>query len=255
MNHVIIRKYGPYVEITRHQRLPFQKKVRVSRPRNPDRPIAPRRPDNIARTKRLCVRRVSAAIEAFGRPLFVTLTFAGDASDTAYASHSLRRFQVRLRNEYPDVESIFVPELSPRDRIHFHGFLFNVPMHLGDIKKGRRTVQRGTERSTRTLARLWNCGYVDAKQTDGSGKLAFYIAKYITKAADQIIFNGIRMLRCSRGIPKEIEIRDELAKQLEAEYSKDIPLHEWEDHSPYVGDISKRLYLKHESDSVLPKID
>ncbi len=247
MNHVIFKKYGHFVEITRYQRQPNPPKVRLRHPRDKNRPIGARRPDNIIRTRKICVRRVSSAIAAFGCPLLVTLTFRGDASDASFANDSLRRFQVRLRNKYPLAESLFVPELSPKGRIHFHGFLFNVPMHLGDTRKGRRTVSHGTERKTRELARLWRVGFVDVRKTDGSSRLAFYISKYITKGGKEVIFNAMRMIRCTRGIPKETVVRGELAKALEAQYADKKLINSWEDDSPYVGRISKKLYSEYEN--------
>ena len=241
--YVIYRKYGQFIEITRYQRQPNPPKVRVHHPRDKDSPIGARRPDNINRTRKICVRRVSAAITAFGCPLLITLTFRGDASDASFANDSLRRFQVRLRNKYPLAESLFVPELSPKGRIHFHGFLFNVPMHLGDTRQGRRTISHGTERKTRELATLWTVGYVDVRKTDGSNRLAFYISKYITKGGKEIMFNAMRMIRCTRGIPKETVVRGDLAKILEAEYADNKPINEREDKSPFVGHITKKLYL------------
>jgi hypothetical protein len=189
---------------------------------------------------------VSAAIEDFGRPLLVTLTFSGDSSDASYANDTLRRFQVRLRNRFADAESIFIPELSPKGRIHFHGLLFNVPMHLGDTRKDRRIVACGTERETRTLAKLWGEGYVDAKQTDGSFRLAFYISKYITKGAGEVIFNAMRLLRISRGIPHEIVVRGWLAEELERRYAETKPIKQWESESAFHGKISKKLYQQYE---------
>ena len=56
------------------------------------------------------------------------------------ANDSLRVFQVRLRAEYPLAQSFFIPELSPRGRIHFHGLLFNVPLSLGDTRQGKRCI-------------------------------------------------------------------------------------------------------------------
>jgi len=249
--YVTYRKYGRFVEITRYQRQPVPPKVRIHRTRDRNRAIGARRPDNINRSRTTCVRRVSAAIEAFGSPLLVTLTFDGDASDASFANDSLRTFQVRLRNQYPLAESLFVPELSPKGRIHFHGLLFNVPMHLGDTRVGRRTIQRGTERKDRTLAKLWSCGFVDVRKTDGSHRLAFYISKYITKGAGEVMFNAMRIIRCSRGIPKETVIKGNLAIVLESHYATDMPLREWSNKSPYVGKITKKLYEYHESDSLL----
>lgn len=252
--YVIFRKYGHLVEITRYQRQPNPPKVRLYRTRDKDCPVGARRPDNINRTRKICVRRVSSAIKEFGCPLLVTLTFSGDASDASFANDSLRRFQVRLRNKYPLAESLFVPELSPKGRIHFHGLLFNLPMHLGDTRQGRRTVCHGTERKTRDLARLWVVGYVDVRKTDGSNRLAFYISKYITKGGKEVMFNAMRMIRVTRGIPKETVIRGDLAKILEAEYADQKPINEWANESPFVGHITKRLYDTNESNSILPKV-
>jgi len=252
--YVNIKKYGQFTEITRYERQPNPPKVRVYRTIDKNRPIGARRPDNINRTRQICVRRVSAGITTFGCPLLVTLTFRGDASDAAHANDSLRRFQVRLRNKYPLAESLFVPELSPKGRIHFHGLLFNVPMHLGDTRKGRRTVHHGTERKDRILAQLWMVGYVDVRQTDGSNRLAFYISKYITKGSNEVMFNAMRMIRVTRGIPRETIVRGDLAKILEAEYADQKPLTEWSADSPFVGQITKRLYVT-ESNPILPKIN
>jgi len=254
---VIYTKYGTFIEITRCEKTPNSPKVRVHRSKNRNRPVGPRRPDNIRRTQKICVRRVSSALEEFGCPLLVTLTFKGDSSDASLANDSLRRFQVRLRDKFPLAESIFIPELSPRGRIHFHGLLFNVPLHLGDTRKGRRIISYGTERETRELAGLWGHGYVDATQTDGSPRLAFYISKYITKGAGQVIFNAMRLLRCSRGIPKEIVIRGALAEKLEEQYAKTKPIKEWEGVRPFVGKVTKKTYQQDGKGilPILPKVD
>lgn len=244
---VIYRKYGPYIEITRYQKTPHPPKVRLYRRKNRNRPHGPRRADNIKRAKKICLWRVSAALEDFGCPLLITLTFAGDASDASLANDSLRRFQVRLRAKFPLAESIFIPELSPKHRIHFHGLLFNVPLHYGDTRVGRRTTAKGTERETRELARLWGCGFVDAVKTNGSPRLAFYISKYITKGAGQVIFNAMRLIRCTRGIPNPIMVRGPLAEYLEENYATKKPLSEWQGTRPFVGDITKKLYLQNKT--------
>jgi hypothetical protein len=186
---------------------------------------------------------VSAALEEFGCPLLVTLTFNGDASDASYANDSLRTFQVRLRNKFPNAQSLFIPELSPRGRIHFHGLLFNVPLYLGDTRKGRRTISYGEERKTRELARLWGEGYVDAQKTDGSPRLANYISKYITKGSEEVMFNAMRILRISHNFPKQIEVRGDLAKMLADDYAQHKkPFMEWTRENMFLGEINKKFY-------------
>ncbi len=237
---IIYKKYGHTAEITEIEKEPSKVRIYSSRKRRTAYGL--RRSDNIRRTKQTCVRRVSSALAEFGPPLLVTLTFAGHAEDASYANDSLCGFQVRLRNKYPAAQSIFIPELSPRGRIHFHGLLFNVPLSLGDTRVGRRRLQDGGERKTRILAKLWGEGFVDALQTDGSGRLARYISKYITKGANQVMFNGMKLLRISQGFPKEIVLHGEVARYVASHYAKRKPDREWSGDSMFLGKITKKTY-------------
>lgn len=239
---IIYRKYGPVIEITEIEKEPS--KIRIYHSRERRIIFGPRRFDNIRRTKQICVRRLSAALEEFGCPLLVTLTFGGDASDASFANDSLRIFQVRLRAQFPEAQSLFVPELSKRGRIHFHGLLFNVPLSLGDTRIGRRTVSIGEERKTRIIAKLWGAGFADARKTDGSRKLAYYISKYINKGGEQIMFNAMRILRISHGFPKETVLRGELAEEQKRYYDKEIPFSEWTRDNPFLGKITRKTYIK-----------
>ena len=150
---------------------------------------------------------------------------------------------MRLRDKFPNAQSLFVPELSPRGRIHFHGLIFNVPLSLGDTHKDRRVILRGEERKKRVLARLWGEGFVDARKTDGSRKLAYYISKYITKGSEQVLFNAMRILRISHGFPKEIVLRGEIAEMLAHRYDiEKIPVKRWEMKSMFLGKIERKTY-------------
>jgi hypothetical protein len=240
--YTIYREYGETVEITEIERRPS--KVRLPNARERSAVYGARRSDNIWRTRKICLRRVSAALKKLGCPLLVTLTFRGDASDASYANDSLRFFQVRLRNKFPQAQSIFIPELSPRGRIHFHGLIFNVPLSLGDTRQGRRIILHGKERSKRVLAKLWGEGFVDATKTDGSGRLVRYISKYITKGCGQTLFNAMRILRISHGFPKELTVRGNFAEYLNARYSEQKPVYERSGETPFLGKITKKFYLK-----------
>lgn len=240
----IYKKYGNIVEITTIEK--ESKKVRISGTRERRTVYGRRRADNLRRTRQICVRRVSAALEEFGCPLLVTLTFEGDASDASYANDSLHGFQMRLRTKFPGAQSLFIPEVSPRGRIHFHGFLFNVPLHLGDTRQGRRVIAYGGERKSRILAELWGEGFVDATKTDGSGRLAFYISKYITKGGGHVMFNAMKLLRVSQGFPREIIVRDEfLAEKLAVQYATTRkPFKDWEGANRFLGKITKKTYYQ-----------
>lgn len=190
------------------------------------------------------MRRVHAALEEYGCPLLATFTFAGDASDASYANDSLRDFQVRLRTKFSGAQSLFIPELSPRGRIHFHGLLFNVPLYLGDTRVRGRKLKDGTERETRTLAKLWGEGFVDVLQTDGSPALAGYVSKYIAKGAGEIMFSAMRLLRISHGFPKEIVIRGEFAELLRDRYASQEHFKEWSGDNIFLGKMTRKTYIK-----------
>jgi hypothetical protein len=237
---VVYKKYGKIIEITEFEKNPPQVRVRGTRERNLIH--KPRRPDNIRRTAKICLRRVHAAIEDFGNPLLATFTFAGDSSDASYANDSLRDFQVRLRTKFSGAQSLFIPELSPRGRIHFHGLLFNVPMHFGDTRTRGRRLKDGSERESRTLAKLWGEGFVDVVQTDGSAALANYVSKYLTKGGGEVMFSAMRLLRISHGFPKEIVVRGPMAKVLQEKYAELEPIREWEGDNIFLGKMTRKTY-------------
>ncbi|MCX6719175.1 MAG: hypothetical protein NTZ38_02240, partial [Candidatus Taylorbacteria bacterium] len=90
----------------------------------------------------------------------------------------------------------------------------------------------------------WGEGFVDATKTNGSGRLAYYISKYITKGGQQILFNAMRMLRISHGFPKEIVVRGKMAEELARRYSNEKPIKEWTRPSIFMGEITKKTYQK-----------
>jgi hypothetical protein len=119
-----------------------------------------------------------------------------------------------------------------------------VPLSLGDT--GGRGLQRinGEERKTRILAKLWREGYVDVRQTNGSGKLASYIAKYITKGGGEVMFNAMRMIRVSGKFPKEIIERGDAAEKLALSYATLKPIREFSGDNIFLGKITKKTYIK-----------
>lgn len=237
----IVKYYGNITEVTKIEKTPST--VRVFRWRKPRTMYERRRPDSLTRTKNICMRRVSSAIAEYGSPLFVTLTFRGTAANAKYAGDSISIFQRRLRVVYPLAQSLFIPEVSPRGRIHFHGLLFNVPLSLGDKRDGKRITYYGTERQDRTLAALWREGFVDCLQTDGSYRLAGYLSKYVTKGGGHDILTPMRLLRVSHGFPHEIVVRDEyLVSKLLPSLKNRLPVAHWEQVSPFLGKISKTKY-------------
>lgn len=236
------RKYGKTIEITKieKQRSGIR---RVSDTRKSGLPINPRRPDSISRTKRICLRKLLSAFESFGAPLLITLTFSGSASDVLFSSKALTRFQRRLSVSFPGSASLFVPELSPRGRIHFHGLLFGVSQEWGDVKKGKHTVSVGRERKERYFQKLWGCGFVDLLQTDGSTRLAYYLSKYIAKASYEPFLSPLRLIRSSKGFPSPIELN--LSDEQWTFFESRLKIKEvWSSNTwtPYTGHLTKQFF-------------
>lgn len=122
-----------------------------------------------------------------------------------------------------------------------------MPLCLGDTRKGRYYIPDGDERKTRALAKLWGCGFLDAKKTDGNVRLGYYISKYIAKGGGEPLFSAMRILRISRGIPKEIVIREGVADLVQKRYSVKKAYREWEGDNPFLGRITKKFYSNEET--------
>ena len=240
---ILYRKYGQTIEITKTQKSPCTLR-RVSSTRISGLPLEPRRIDSARRTKQICLRRLLSAISEFGSPLFITLTFEGSASDVLFSSTALSRFQRRLSIRFAGCHSLFVPEVSPNGRIHFHGLLFGVPQAWGSVKKGKRTLWYGKERKKRVFQKLWGYGFVDLLQTDGSPKLAYYVSKYVTKSASDPFLTPIRLVRYSRGFPSPVEFRFESNEEFEYLFKNKNWRPVWENstYTPYMGLITKTFY-------------
>lgn len=239
----LLRKYGKTLEVTTYEKKINPKKICLRFKKRSD-VVGQRRIDSVRRTRKIFVRRVLSAIEENGSPLLLTLTFKGSASDAYFANEALSAFQRRLRIECPEASSVFVPELSPRGRIHFHGLLFGVSSDWGDSYKGRQLLSVGRERLERRFAGYWKQGFVDVRQTDGSPKLAFYLVKYVLGAGNEVLFNAMRLLRFSKNFSHEITIRDSfICKRIIDGLGSRRLVSEWFVDSVFLGRITKSLYV------------
>lgn len=255
MTYDIVIKSGARIEITTLEKRPQKRTTTVRRSRARGDVLMPRRPDNLRRSAQRCLRLLLTALPIYGSPLLVTLTFQGDASDSQYAGDALSDFQKRLRFQYRDSHSFFVPERSRKGRIHFHGLLFGLPPSLGDIKEGKRTIFVGTERTDRTLAKLWREGFVDLQQTNGSIRLAYYITGYFNKGAGEILFVGMRIPRVSHGFPQPQKYKGVLATFIRKFLTDRKPDSEWSSKkgdklSEFFGKITKKTYTLADTESI-----
>jgi len=239
--HIIIKRYGKNLEITKIEKSPSPIRVRNTRKRESVYGI--RRSDSYRRTKKILMRSVLSAVEAYGNPLLITLTVRSQANNAYEHSLALRRFFLRLRAKYPMAHAIFVPELSPRYRIHFHGLLFGLPLSWGDLRKGKSIISVGSERTDRRLYGFWGNGWVDCRQTDGHERLGGYLAKYLGKAHEELLFAPMRLIRTTKGFPREERIvSDEGIWDVGCLIEGKMPSYQTENVSPFLGKIIKTYY-------------
>jgi len=132
-----------------------------------------KRADNARRASLAFRRIVSSNLGGSSAlPILVTLTYKDNFTDLAGAYRHLTTFIQSLRYRYgKDFSYVLVPEFQKRGAVHFHALFWRLPEEL-----------LYTERETRALFRLWGHGFIFLKPTDGNERLAFYLAKYFTKA-------------------------------------------------------------------------
>ena len=152
-----------------------------------------RREFSITRCRKSFFRLVRANMSK-SPPALLTLTML-EIVDIAEAYQCLHKFGQRLRRTFgKSLSWIAVPEFQKRGAVHFHILIWEVPAELPCIlgktyrdstgKKHRQHLcpeDRQCERRTRVIASIWKYGFVDLEKTDGSPKLATYLAKYMTK--------------------------------------------------------------------------
>jgi len=162
-----------------------------------------RDPDSALRAKKM-VRWLSLANGQPRSTYFFTATFADDVKDYDEALDIWKKFRRILKNEFPNVVYVAVPEVQPRSgRWHFHAVLCNLP----SVDKMR--IIYGKRISTRTgrlvyawpyyFTRLWSranaadrvhrANIQVARNING---ICGYLAKYLTKDVGGVVPFGRR---------------------------------------------------------------
>jgi len=186
---------GNSIEQWTYEREPNPDRLNRKKPRTKAIFRLERRADNIVRCRNSFRRLVQANLSEANPPALLTLTMAeiveiGDA----YRAYTL--FCKRLRGVYGSgISWIAVPEFQKRGAVHFHILIFGLPYEA--IRNERRT---------RDLANIWGLGFCDIKKTDGSGKLASYLAKYMSKAMHDIRLMGKRGYSASRNVLRPVSL-------------------------------------------------
>jgi len=131
-----------------------------------------RRQDNAKRASVAFRRIVASNLRTGENPVFCSLTFNEEYTNISLTARFFHIFTVRMRKFFgAEFRYIAVPEFQKSGRVHYHALFWGLPAHIAS-----------RERVDRTIAKLWRKGFVDCVDTDGSSKLASYMAKYMTKS-------------------------------------------------------------------------
>jgi len=167
----------------------------------------------------------------------VTLTYSSNQKDLGIGYKDFHTFIVAMRRKYGQVfRYIAVPEFQKRGALHFHTLFWGLPENICR-----------EERRTRMVASLWGRGFVDCFETDGSSKLAGYLAKYMSKSYEDLRLAGKKAYRCSRNVFRPLVERDVGASLLYLNHQYGIgvdnpPCKDVEFDTQWLGKGRYRLY-------------
>jgi len=153
----------------------------------------PRVGANAERARKSFIRLVRSNIGTGEPPALITLTMLDIVRiEVGYSclSNYIRLLRRRFGKEF---KYVAVPEYQKRGAVHFHILFWGLPQEVINH-----------ERRDRTLQRAWALGYVDCVATDGSEKLAGYLAKYMSKSMSDERIAGKKAYACSRNIMRPV---------------------------------------------------
>lgn len=180
---------GDYVEVYRYQH-PIMRgfKRRGDDPmRKPYDPMAERREDAVMRAKKRLFRLVQCNSRKV-RPLFLTLTYVENMCSRGQAINDTRLFLRIMKERLPEMKYLYVLETQERGAYHIHMLIFGeyfIPYE--EINKIWQDIIGG--------------GRTDIKTTVDSQHVAFYLAKYFAKDAQNVTINK-RLFSCSLNLAK-----------------------------------------------------
>jgi len=139
---------------------------------------------NIMRSKLDCQRL--AKTNASEWKTFITLTFEENILDIDKANKELKKFIYKVKRVYNDLKYIGIPEFQKRGAVHYH-ILTNI-----DIDNTKLIYSQQNNEKFKHI-KYWNNGFtkVDNLKNDIK-KIIGYISKYMTKDADNRLYNRHR---------------------------------------------------------------
>ena len=235
MSYSKLIQSGGYVELFQYEYEPIPRKTRFNfkkRKREEfdiDQSLQ-RRIDNIYRAKKNFFRLVRTNINPNAKPIFITLTTVNQKSlPIAYVY--LTEFRNRLRKIYGDkFKYIAVPEYQKRGVVHFHCLFWDLPVidifheipwsvwTIIGIRKPKilqrfltfcneHNFEPTQARGDRKIQHQWARGFLDCVPTDGSPKLATYMAKYMSKAMSDRRLYQSKSHVCSRNFLRPVSTK------------------------------------------------
>jgi len=195
VGHVKLYKSGNLVEIYQYQYEISNRVTRKKKSKGKYYKSSSRRFDNVFRQRKLFTRIVRSNLDGIACPALLTLTmFERVGIKSAYGG--LKRFVWRSRLRFgKGFKYVAVPEFQKRGAVHFHVLVWGFPQEIIDH-----------ERDTRFIQRLWSYGYVDIVSTDGSSKLAGYLAKYMSKSMQDERLVGEKAFATSRNVLRPVSL-------------------------------------------------
>jgi len=233
---------GDYVEIYEYEKTPSDKIRYASRKRKKRSSrgahvLLERSLGNLKRTRRSFVRLVRANLVGDDPPTLLTLTIY-PICGIVQASQLFTEFVARLRRyQRAPFRYIAVPEFQRRGAVHFHALFWGLDHGI-----------TRNERHDRYLQNVWQYGYVDCLPTDGSPRLANYLAKYMSKAMSDLRLCGKRAYYTSRRLLRSVLLRSKASLSYlaqeggYAELSTAKPLREFSSMTQWLGRMNYQLY-------------
>ena len=223
---------GDYAELFQYEYEPIPRKSRYNFNKRKREELdidqsLQRRIDNIFRAKKNFFRLVRTNLKPNEKPVFITLTTVNQKS-LPIAYGYLTDFRNRLRKIYGNIfKYIAVPEYQKRGVVHFHCLVWGLPEIdiFNEIPwsvwtkigiKHPKVLQRfltfcheynfKPEQASglRGLQHQWARGFLDCVPTDGSPKLANYMAKYMSKAMSDRRLYQSKSHVCSRNFLRPV---------------------------------------------------
>lgn len=237
MAYVKIIQSGNTYEIYKYEKEPpIPNRKGTKRPRDGQRRPRKRTGLNLERTRKNFVRIVRSNLTGTECPSLITLTMRDIVSiDLAYSC--LTSFNNCLRKQFgKDFRYVAVPEFQKRGAVHFHILYWGLPIEIIE-----------NERRNRTLQNIWSLGYVDCLPTDGSPKLAGYLAKYMSKSMSDDRIIGQKAYSCSRNVMRPVSHSDFLGFTLPDEFWEggDNVLTQRTFETKWMGSCNYQMIVKH----------